>query len=62
MAIRKNKYLLKILNQYYANEDGVFEEDLNWIEQKKMPQPFPKDDFIYSHKGIPKVQLTFNIK
>jgi hypothetical protein len=38
---------------HYANEDGIFEQDFNWIEQKRMPQPFPAKDFIYSHKGLP---------
>ena len=32
---------------HYSNEDGSFEEDLNYIEIKKLPQPFPKDHFIY---------------
>ena len=35
----------------------MFEEDFNWIERKKMPQPFPADDFIYSHKGLPKANF-----
>lgn len=34
---------------HYANEDGAYEEDLNYIEIKKIPQPFPKDHFIYKH-------------
>jgi hypothetical protein len=32
----------------------VFERDFTWIELKTMPQPFPENDFTFSHKGTPK--------
>lgn len=37
----------------YANEDGIFEEDLTYIEVLRMPQPYPKQHEIYQHKPLP---------
>lgn len=37
---------------HYANEDGVYEQDLSWIEAKTMPQPLPKNYWL-DHKNIP---------
>ena len=34
--------------QKYANEDGCFDYEFNYIETKRMPQPFPANHELYS--------------
>ena len=51
--INRWQYVFLSLNQYYSNEDGIFEENFNYIEQMTIPQPFPTNHLIFSHKGLP---------